>query len=140
MHKIAIVYWSGTGNTETMAEEVKAGALSKGAQVDVFQASEFTPDQIANYEAIAFGCPAMGDEELEDSEFEPMFAECEPVLKDTPIALFGSYQWAEGEWMINWEDRCAQQGLKVIATQTAYDVPDDEAKEACRALGEALAE
>lgn len=139
MSKVAIVYWSGTGNTEAMAQEVKVGAEEKGAEVEVFEAAEFSADKVAEYDKIAFGCPAMGDEELEDTEFEPMFAECEPVLKDKPIVLFGSYEWADGEWMNLWEERCQSSGLHVLDTCIAYDNPDEEAKEACRKLGEQLA-
>lgn len=138
MAKVAVVYWSGTGNTEAMAEEVVAGAKEKGADVTLFQASEFSADKMEAFDAIAFGCPAMGDEELEDAEFEPMFADCESKLGSKPIALFGSYSWAEGAWMEDWKDRCAGSGLHVVGSVIAYDAPDDEAKEACRALGASL--
>ena len=77
MSKIAVVYWSGTGNTEAMANEVAEGAKAAGAEVDVLTASEFGADKMDAYDAVAFGCPAMGAEELEDSEFEPMFSDCE---------------------------------------------------------------
>ena len=73
MSKIAIVYWSGTGNTEAMAFAVEEGARSKGAEVSLITASEFSADQIGSYDAIAFGCPSMGSEQLEECEFEPMF-------------------------------------------------------------------
>lgn len=80
MSKIAVVYWSGTGNTEAMANEVAEGAKAAGAEVDVLTASEFGADKMDAYDAVAFGCPAMGAEELEDSEFEPMFSDCEGKL------------------------------------------------------------
>ena len=80
MSKIAVVYWSGTGNTEAMANEVAEG--------DVLTASEFGADKMDAYDAVAFGCPAMGAEELEDSEFEPMFSDCEGKLGGKKIALF----------------------------------------------------
>ena len=99
MSKIAVVYWSGTGNTETMASAVVDGAKAAGADVELFTASEFGPDKMDSYDRIAFGCPAMGSEQLEESEFEPMFSRCEPKLAGKKIALFGSYAWAEGEWM-----------------------------------------
>ena len=80
MSKIAVVYWSGTGNTEAMANEVAEGAKEKGAEVTTFTASEFSASDLATYDAVAFGCPAMGAENLEESEFEPMFTECEGSL------------------------------------------------------------
>ena len=100
MSKIAVVYWSGTGNTEAMANEVAEGAKAAGAEVDVLTASEFGADKMDAYDAVAFGCPAMGAEELEDSEFEPMFSDCEGKLGGKKIALFGSYGWGDGEWIM----------------------------------------
>ena len=72
MSKIAVVYWSGTGNTEAMAKSVAAGARSAGAEVELLPAAEFGPDKLSAYDAAAFGCPAMGSEQLEEDEFEPM--------------------------------------------------------------------
>ena len=95
MSKIAVVYWSGTGNTEAMANEVAEGAKAAGAEVDVLTASEFGADKMDAYDAVAFGCPAMGAEELEDSEFEPMFSDCEGKLGGKKIALFGHAKLTE---------------------------------------------
>ena len=140
MSKIAIVYWSGTGNTEAMAAEVEAGAKAAGAEVTVMTAAEFDGAQVAQYDAIAFGCPSMGSEQLEESEFEPMFTGCEAQLNGKKIALFGSYGWGDGEWMRNWERTCQDDGA-VLACESVIcnEAPDDEAKEACRNLGAALA-
>ena len=140
MSKIAVVYWSGTGNTEAMANEVLAGAKGAGADASLISASDFGSTLVSEYDAIAFGCPAMGAEELEDSEFAPMFEACEPGLKDKKIALFGSYGWGDGEWMRTWADRCREDGA-VLACDFVIcaDAPDDDAKAACRALGAALA-
>ena len=91
MSKIAVVYWSGTGNTEIMAQEVAAGAKAAGAEADVLTPSDFDSSKISAYDAIAFGCPAMGAEVLEEAEFEPMWNECEGSLSGVKIALFGSY-------------------------------------------------
>lgn len=77
MSKVAVVYWSGTGNTEMMAQKVAEGAKEAGAEVSVLTCADFSADDVDAYDAIAFGCPAMGAEELEDTEFEPMFSACE---------------------------------------------------------------
>ena len=129
MSKVAVVYWSGTGNTEAMANAVAEGAKENGAEVSVLTSAEFDSSQVDNYDAIAFGCPAMGAEELEDSEFLPMFEDCEPKLKDKKIALFGSYGWGNGEWMRTWEESCTSDGA-VLATESVIcnDAPDDDAK------------
>lgn len=140
MNKIAVVYWSGTGNTEMMAEQVAAGAAAAGAEATTFTAADFSADLMAQFDAIAFGCPSMGCEQLEDSEFEPMFLACESGLKGKKIALFGSYGWGDGEWMRTWEETCISAGA-VFACDSVIcnEAPDDEALAACEALGKALA-
>ncbi len=99
MSKIAIVYWSGTGNTEAMADLVAQGVRAKGSDADLINATDFGPERLDEYDAYAFGCPAMGDEELEDTEFLPMYDAVEPLLEGKRVALFGSYDWNDGEWM-----------------------------------------
>jgi flavodoxin short chain len=138
--KIAVVYWSGTGNTEAMANAVLEGVTDAGDEAALLTAAEFTADQMAEYDAIAFGCPSMGVESLEEDEFEPMFRACEPSLAGKKLALFGSYGWGDGEWMRNWEDECRADGAKLVCDSViCNDAPDDDALAACKALGEALA-
>ena len=139
MSKIAVVYWSGTGNTEAMATAVLEGGKEKGAEGVMLTATEFDESMIDSFDAIAFGCPSMGSEQLEDSEFEPMFVSCEAKLKGKKIALFGSYGWGDGEWMRNWEETCISDGA-VLACDSVIcnDAPDDEATASCKALGAAL--
>lgn len=141
MKNIAVVYWSGTGNTEAMAKAVAEGARSAGASVQVFTAADFTENKVDNYDAIAFGCPAMGAEQLEDGEFEPMFNACESKLKDKPIALFGSYGWGDGEWMRSWEAHCYEIGAKIShECVICTDAPESDTISVCRDLGASLAE
>ena len=139
MSKVAVVFWSGTGNTEQMAKAVAEGAQEAGAEVTVLGPSEFSAGDVASYDAIAFGCPAMGAEVLEELEFEPMFTAVEGSLSGKKIGLFGSWGWGEGVWMQDWESRCAADGAKVAGMVTCQNAPDDGALEECRALGRALA-
>lgn len=139
MSKVAVVYWSGTGNTEAMAEAVADGIREKGGEAVILTAGEFDRSMIGDYDSIAFGCPSMGDEELEESEFAPMFESCEPDLAGKKIALFGSYGWGDGEWMRKWEKTCKKAGA-VFACDFVIcnDAPDADAVEKCRGLGKAL--
>lgn len=139
MSKVAVVYWSGTGNTEAMAEAVADGIREKDGEAVILTAGEFDRSMIGDYDSIAFGCPSMGDEELEESEFAPMFESCEPDLAGKKIALFGSYGWGDGEWMRKWEKTCKKAGA-VFACDFVIcnDAPDDDAVEKCRGLGKAL--
>ncbi len=138
--KIAVVYWSSTGNTEAMAQAVVEGAKQAGAETELFTATEFDGDKMDGFDAVAFGCPAMGAEELEDTEFAPMFEGCEGKLSGKKIALFGSYGWGDGEWMRTWEETCQSKGANLACDSViCQETPDDDALDACRKLGEALA-
>ena len=137
--KTAIVFWSGTGNTEAMVQAVAEGAKAAGAQVDVLTCDMFNETMISDYDAIAFVCPSMGAEQLEEDEFEPMFSACVPKLGGKKIALFGSYGWGDGEWMRNWQDECESAGAVLTSEPViCNDAPDDEAVAACEALGKSL--
>ena len=141
MKKVAVVYWSVTGNTEAMAAAVAEGAKEKGAEAELITAGLFSADALDSYDAVAFGCPAMGAEELEDSEFLPMFTACESKLSGKKIALFGSYGWGDGEWMRTWEETCRGDGA-VLACDSVIcnEMPDDDGLASCKALGAAIAE
>ena len=139
MSKIAVVYWSSTGNTESMAAKVAEGARAAGAEVTCCTAAEFSADMMDNFDAIAFGCPSMGSEQLEEREFEPMFSSCEPKLNGKKIALFGSYGWGDGEWMRNWEESCIANGAVLACDYViCNEAPDADAEAACVNLGKAL--
>ena len=141
MRKIAVVYWSGTGNTEAMAASVAEGVQDAGAEAEMMTASEFDVPMMDTFDAVAFGCPSMGAEELEESEFAPMFSACEAKLSGKRIALFGSYGWGDGEWMRTWEENCKNNGADLVCEPViCNEAPDDEAIAACKALGTALAQ
>ncbi len=141
MKKTAVVYWSGTGNTEAMAQAVAEGMKNAGAEVSVLTCDQAGADSLGSYEAIAFGCPAMGSEVLEEMEFEPMFDACKSSLGGKKVALFGSYGWGDGEWMRSWEKNCEDAGVNLaVESVICCEAPDDAALESCRALGKALAE
>ena len=140
MSKAAVVYWSGTGNTQAMAQAVADGAEQAGAQVSLFEAADFSVDIAGEYDAIAFGCPSMGCEELEDSEFQPMFDSVKDSLAGKKIALFGSYGWGDGEWMRTWQSDIEAAGIQLVADGLiCNEAPDDEAVNKCVELGKMLA-
>ena len=141
MNKLAIVYWSGTGNTETMANCIADGARESGAEVAMLPPGEFSAARFSEFGVVAFGCPAMGAEVLEEMEFQPMYDACKRSLGGKRVALFGSYGWGDGEWMRSWEKDCADAGLNLVCESViCTETPDDAALEACRALGKALVE
>lgn len=141
MKKIAIVFWSGTGNTEAMAKSIAEGVKDAGADVSVFTASEFSAGMVSNYDAITFGCPSMGAEQLEDSEFEPMFSSVEKQLAGKKIALFGSFGWGDGQWMRDWQEHCISIGAELLGDEGLIinEAPDEDGLAKCRELGKTLA-
>ena len=135
--KKAVIYWSGTGNTAAMASAIAAGM---GEGTELYSVDQFTGD-IAEYDKIAFGCPAMGDEVLEEGEFDPFFSSIEGKLGGKKVALFGSYGWGDGQWMLEWAERVTGEGATVVNGEglICQETPDDAMIEECKNLGKALA-
>ena len=139
MSKVGIIYWSSTGNTEAMAQAVEEGAKAAGADVEIMEVADADVDKALSYDVLALGCPAMGDEELEDSVFQPVFEACEPKLAGKKVALFGSYGWGDGDWMRSWEEKCQNDGVALaVDSVICNEEPDDEAQAACIELGKAI--
>ena len=141
MSKVAVVFWSGTGNTGIMATKVAEGVTEAGGEATILPADQFNAEMMDSYDAIAFGCPSMGAEQLEESEFEPMFMECEPKLKGIKIALFGSYGWGDGEWMRTWAERMEQAGAQIDGGEglICHGTPGADAIDECESLGREVA-
>lgn len=137
MSKVAIVFWSATGNTETMANCIAEGA---GAAAAIVPCAEMDAAKLGEYDVVAFGCPAMGAEQLEESEFEPMYQNLRGSLSGKPVGLFGSYGWGDGEWIRTWAEDAEAAGARLVVEPVmANGSPDGDAETACAALGTALA-
>jgi flavodoxin short chain len=126
MSKAAIIYWSGTGNTEAMAKAIERGMKSAGAETELLSVEKADAGALDGYGKLAFGCPSMGNEELEDSVFGPFFSAAEGKLAGKPVALFGSYGWGDGEWMRAWHARTAKTGAALFEEGLIQqEVPDE---------------
>ena len=137
MSKVAIVYWSGTGNTEAMAKAIEEGAKGAGGDVSRFEVEAFKASSVPDYDGLIFGCPAMGDEVLEEGSFEPLFTDAEKHLSGKPVALFGSYGWGGGAWMESWAERTKGDGAKLFSDGLIVEnAPGDAELADCRKLGE----
>ena len=140
MGKILITYWSGTGNTEQMAQLIAEGAKAKNADVECKNISEVDADSALGYDVLAIGSPSMGAEVLEENEIEPFVEAIEGKIKDKKLAIFGSYGWGDGEWMRNWAERMRGAGANLLDDGLiAHETPEGEAVDACRQFGERLA-
>lgn len=137
--KIAVIYWSGTGNTEIMAQNVQKGIENAGGNAELFSVSSFNTSDIDNYSKLALGCPAMGAEVLEESEFQPFYDSIKDRLSNKKVALFGSYDWGDGEWMRIWQEDVSSSGASLVKDGLIANLtPDDSAVDECKSLGEAL--
>ncbi|MDR0751817.1 MAG: flavodoxin domain-containing protein [Christensenellaceae bacterium] len=121
---IAIVYWSGTGNTEALANAIASGVKGAGGCADLINVCDANVTAIAEYKKIVLGCPAMGDEVLEDSEFEPFYIQLEPLIVGKSVYLFGSYDWGDGQWMRSWVDSATENGLTIVDTLIVQSAED----------------
>jgi flavodoxin short chain len=130
-----VVYFSQTGNTEAMAEAIAKGANTKA----IFSVDRANLNEVLSYDSIALGCPAMGAEELESGEFEPFMDDLKDSLKDKKVALFGSYDWGDGEWMRTWQEDLENNGISLVQDGLiCNNEPESEDLDKCEALGKAL--
>lgn len=141
MSKIAVIYWSQTGNTEQMAQAIAAGIKEAGQECDVLNVSDTNAAAAAAYDKLALGCPAMGTEVLEEEEFDPFFTELEGKLGGHKVALFGSYGWGDGQWMRDWYERADNANANVYQGEglIVHETPDDAAIAKCREFGKGFA-
>lgn len=137
---IGVIWWSATGNTEDMANTVASAIEATGKQALNKNVADISVEQALTCEAIAFGCPAMGDEVLEEMEFEPFFTDIESLLAGKKIALFGSYGWGTGAWMEEWAERARNAGAEVVGTVITCGSVDDDVNAELESIAEALAE
>ena len=141
MNKVLIAYWSSSGNTETMAKAIAEGAKNAGAEVALKTVGEVSPDMVKAAGSLAFGCPAMGDEVLEETDVEPFISKLTAAeLEGKQLGLFGSYDWGDGQWMRDWVNRMKGVGAQVDGEGIIANlVPDEAALTQCRELGKRLA-
>lgn len=71
MNKVAIVYWSGTGNTEQMAQAVAEGVKNAGGEADVLTCAEFDSAKLADYGAVAFAAPLWAQSSWRKANLNP---------------------------------------------------------------------
>ena len=134
-----IVYYSASGNTEKMANLIAEGIANGGKTAEVINVSNANADIFDTEEIVILGCPAMGDEVLEENEFEPFVEEISSKISGKKVALFGSYGWGDGQWMRDWQERMESLGCTLIADGLIIqNEPEDNSPE-CIELGMTIA-
>lgn len=142
MSKISVVYWSQTGNTLAMAEAIAKGIADGGKEADLVEVGSASLEDLKEEPVFALGCPAMGDEVLEESEMEPFVEAVEAFASGKSVALFGSYGWGDGQWMREWTERMDKAGAKVVNGEglICQEAPDETVAAECESLGKQLAQ
>lgn len=139
MSKISLIYWSGTGNTEAMANLIKEGILSTGNEVELKTVGSASVSDVEGSDIVILGSPAMGAEVLEEDEMEPFVESLKAVVSGKKVGLFGSYDWGDGEWMRNWEERMKSYGAEVYKEGLIVNgEPDGDSAEACKNFGKEI--
>ena len=139
MAKVAVIFWSGTGNTEAMAKYIQEGAKAAGHEVSLKEVAQASAADVTDADIAVLGCPSMGDEVLEESEFEPFVESIESRVSGKKLALFGSYDWGDGLWMRNWTERMQKAGATLVAESLIVNnTPEGEDIERCKAFGKSL--
>lgn len=133
--RLGIIYYSSTGNTEEMAELIAEGARKAGSKVDVLPVSQCDRTVLASYDILAFGCPASGQEELDDLEFLPFYETIESDLNGRKVAIFGSFGWGDGQWIRDWEERVKEVGADLFESGLAVQEEPGPESDAIRDFG-----
>jgi len=141
MDKVYIIFWTQGGNTGAMAAAVGEGVKEAGKEAVFLSPAEANIEVLKELPAFAMGCPAMGDEVLEESEMEPFVEEVEKYVSGKKLALFGSYGWGDGQWMRDWVLRMNVAGAQVIGDDgvIACQAPGADEIAMCKELGKTLA-
>lgn len=135
-----LIYWSGTGNTEEMANLIEKGIKEGGKGVEILKVGDTNVETLKDEKILILGCPSMGSEELEEGEFEPFIQSIEGSLKGKTVVLFGSYGWGDGEWMRNWEERMSNNGAKVtLEPLIVNNAPEGDDVDKCINYGKEIA-
>lgn len=134
-----IVYYSASGNTEKMANLIAEGIANGGKSVEVINVSNANADIFDNEEIVILGCPAMGDEVLEENEFEPFVEEISSKISGKKVALFGSYGWGDGQWMRDWQERMEALGCTLIDDGLIIQYEPEDNSSECIELGMTIA-
>ena len=138
MKKVTVIYWSGTGNTEVMAAAVAEGARRAGANIKILEAGDASVADVVDADAVALGCPAIGAEVMKK---EPFICSLKKGnLQGQNMALFGSCDWGNGEWMKDWENQMKKTGAYLMGKGLlVHFEPEADGLDKCLELGDRLA-
>lgn len=124
--KTEVIYWTGSGNTQVMADAVFEALEDAGCEATLHYVSDVTAEDVKDADFFFLGCPSMSGENVEEYEFRPFYDDLKPYLKGKPVVMFGSYDWGDGEWMATWIEEMNEAGADVRKTIIYQWEPSDE--------------
>ena len=124
--KPSIVYWTGSGNTQIIAEAIQEAIEDLGMQCESNYVSDVTADDVKDSDLFFLGCPSMSGEAVEEYEFRPFLDDLLPYVDGKKVVLFGSYDWGDGEWMVSWNQEMIDSGAEVLDRYQIQWEPTDE--------------
>lgn len=139
MNKISLVYYSATGNTESMAKAIEEGIVEAGGKVTVYKASEMDKEAILSSDVIVMGSSATGSEVIDENHMLPFMEEAGDKFKGKKVYIFGSYGWGGGEYADNWKTQLEGFGAKIVEMPIlANENPSDEELVQLKEIGKKL--
>ena len=119
MKKTAVIYWSGTGNTEAMANAVLEGMKAAGADAALLTPGPGErPPSLSGYDRHRLRLPRHGQRGAGgDGVPAHVRQPARTSMGGKAVALFGSYGWGDGEWMRTWEKDCDDAGINLVVRQ-----------------------
>ncbi|QIK69864.1 flavodoxin [Erysipelothrix sp. HDW6C] len=131
--KPTIIYWTGSGNTQIIADAIQESVEALGYECPSNYVSDVQASDVADADLFFLGCPAMSGEDVEEYEFRPFLDDLKPLITGKKVVLFGSYDWGDGEWMINWNQEMVDANITVAEKIQVQWEPTEEQIETIKA-------
>ena len=141
MKKVSIIYWSNGGNVEIMANAIAEGASRGDVEVETNNVADSSLEDVLNSDAVAFGSPAMINDEIEEIDMKPFIESLKGIdINNKPLVLFGSCGWRETTFIDKWQEQMKEFGFNVIGKIVVRDSVEKKDIQRSKELGKLLAQ
>ena len=139
--KVSIIYWSNGGNVEIMANAIAEGASIGDVEVETKNVADSSLEDVLNSDAVAFGSPAMINDEIEEIDMKPFIESLKGIdINNKPLVLFGSCGWRETTFIDKWQEQMKEFGFNVIGKIVVRDSVEKKDIQRSKELGKLLAQ
>ena len=141
MKKVSIIYWSNGGNVEIIANAICEGASIGDVEVETKNVADSSLEDVLNSDAVAFGSPAMINDEIEEIDMKPFIESLKGIdINNKPLVLFGSCGWRETTFIDKWQEQMKEFGFNVIGKIVVRDSVEKKDIQRSKELGKLLAQ